>query len=163
MRELAEALALLRQQRGACAAYWRCPCCDTRLLDAAAFVQHVQLYHEEVQYSAEGAAVQCTKCLKEVRAGWTVGAAQASASCPRAVAPLTAVWPLAVGRCSAGCCLLPVLLGLLLAVRPGCARAPRVHAGVPPLLGVLGIAAWQGAQSVCCSPSPAGGGRTLSE
>ncbi|KAL4443541.1 hypothetical protein ABPG75_011278 [Micractinium tetrahymenae] len=66
MRELAEALALLRQQGGRCAAYWRCPCCDTRLLDAAAFVQHVQLYHEEVQYTPEGVAVQCTKCLKEV-------------------------------------------------------------------------------------------------
>lgn len=67
VRELAEALALLRQQGGRCAAYWRCPCCDTRLLDAAAFVQHVQLYHEEVQYTPGGAAVQCTKCLKEVR------------------------------------------------------------------------------------------------
>lgn len=67
VRELAEALALLRQQGGRCAAYWRCPCCDTRLMDAAAFVQHVQQYHEEVQYTQEGVAVQCTKCLKDVR------------------------------------------------------------------------------------------------
>ena len=43
VRELAEALALLRQQGGRCAAYWRCPCCDTRLLDAAAFVEHLQV------------------------------------------------------------------------------------------------------------------------
>ncbi|PRW56682.1 hypothetical protein C2E21_4574 [Chlorella sorokiniana] len=71
VRDLAEGLALLRQQGGRYAAYWRCPCCDTRLLSAEAFVQHLQLYHEElyheeVQYNADGAAVQCTKCLKEV-------------------------------------------------------------------------------------------------
>ncbi|EFN58214.1 hypothetical protein CHLNCDRAFT_50618 [Chlorella variabilis] len=66
LRELAEALALLRRQGGRCAAYWRCPCCDSRLLDAAAFVRHLQLYHEEVQYGPDGGAVQCTKCLKEV-------------------------------------------------------------------------------------------------
>lgn len=65
-RELAEALALLRQQGGRCAAYWRCPCCDMRLLDASAFVRHLQLYHEEVQYSPDGAPVQCTRCLREV-------------------------------------------------------------------------------------------------
>lgn len=43
LRDLATALALLRQQGGCCAAYWRCPCCDTRLLDAAAFVRHLRV------------------------------------------------------------------------------------------------------------------------
>lgn len=43
VRDLAEGLALLRQQGGRYAAYWRCPCCDTRLLSAEAFVQHLQV------------------------------------------------------------------------------------------------------------------------
>ena len=43
LRDLAEALALLRHQGGRCAAYWRCPCCDARLMDARAYVQHVQV------------------------------------------------------------------------------------------------------------------------
>lgn len=65
---------------------------------------HLQLYHEEVQYNADGSAVQCTKCLKEVRTfGEHFGrtCAHCSLACmqrdllpPAAVAAATAQQPL---------------------------------------------------------------------
>ena len=35
-------------------------------MDARGFVQHLQLYHEEVQYAAEDVPLACSKCSQEV-------------------------------------------------------------------------------------------------
>ncbi|KFM29261.1 hypothetical protein F751_1637 [Auxenochlorella protothecoides] len=66
VKELWEALALLRLSGGRTAAYWRCPMCDVRVVEPSAFLQHLQLYHEDVQYADDDVPLVCTKCSREV-------------------------------------------------------------------------------------------------
>ena len=65
-RRLLEALALLRLSGGTTAAYWRCPACDARVPDAAAFLRHLRSVHEAVQYAGPDVPLVCTKCAREV-------------------------------------------------------------------------------------------------
>lgn len=65
-QRLWEALALLHLSGGATAAYWCCPACDTRVVAASAFQQHLRTFHEDVQYAEEDVPLVCTKCAREV-------------------------------------------------------------------------------------------------
>ncbi|KDD71913.1 hypothetical protein H632_c4183p0, partial [Helicosporidium sp. ATCC 50920] len=74
VRELWEALALLKLSEGVSAAYWACPLCGVRLADAAAFEEHLRLSHEGVQSDSEtGAPLTCCHCGQQVvGSSWTV-------------------------------------------------------------------------------------------